>query len=305
MSFFQFDSQFKNKVPFGRERFLQFAQQNLTPKEYLALEQQLTDYQIEYILTCQNGDQLALVNATILSPGSKNFEAASQALLACLPRENMLFLHSNDVGKIYAAKRKLQKKNAGRAYILSKCSSYSFSVENPDKNVIIFLKKIENSSASKASADEVVSFWTEAVRDMNTEHRREFYGKCNYSHLIIPDMYMVEHEDQRTYFELKEELVEELCSVVYYLWCVYLEQTELVKISVEPWINCFLETANEYVRDTAYIGLNDNDVRQIVDAFETAYLNDEEFSPTSVENIDPEDFLLQMYTLQPGLWEKR
>ena len=304
MSFFKFDDKYKNTVPFGRSRFLKFAQPNLSQKEYSLLENHLTDYQIEYILPCRNGEQVAVVNATVDSKVSNVFTEVSSALLMCLPHEMLLYLHSGTIGKVYTARRELQKNNAGRANILSKETSYTFPVDNLDGHITQFRQKAEKTAVSKLTASEIVSLWSAAIQDLNKEHRRACYIHYRPSQVLYSDLSLVEHDDPRSYYEMKTELVEELCALVYPLWCVYLEQTELVDVSAERWISCYLEAANEYVRDIAYTGLNDNDAHQIVEAYELACSQDNS-SQASIITIRPDDLALHMYSLHPELWETR
>ena len=307
MAFFRMHDEYKNEISIGKDKFLKNARANLLQREYDLLVAHLQDYQIEYVLTCKDGNQIVMVNAKMNTDSTDAFTDVSNALLSCMPQEMIMVLHGIHYGKIYTATRSLQKNNPGKANIEKKETSYTFHVSDAEAALGRYLRDIEITPIKKKTSYEVIKSWGELIHIANKKHRklmternRYWYSSSFFS--LKSDDPIVEHDDPESYFELKQELVEDACNLVGYIWGVYLDETELETVDVEAWLSAYIRTIDDFVRDYAYTFLTEADVKSILDSFDEQYqVYDDAF--TGYSHLDPGDILLHMYALCSNLWD--
>ena len=276
MAFFKMRDEYKNEINIGKDKFLKNARANLTQREYDLLARLLVDYQIEYVLTCKDGKEIVLVNAAMNTDSADAFSNVSDALLSCMPQEMLLYLHGHQFGKLYTATRRLQKNNPGKAIVLNKETSFSFRISDVNDAIGRYLRDIEITPIKRKTSYEVVKSWGELIHIANQKHRKHMTERNRYlyNRLFYAERYdnpAVEHDDPESCLELKEQILEEACNLVGYIWGSYLDETELDTIDAEEWLSAFVETINEYIRDYAYTSMTESDVRAILESFEDQY----------------------------------
>ena len=306
MAFFKMRDEYKNDTRIGKDRFLKNAKANLTQKEYDLLARLLLDYQIEYVLTCKDGNQIVLVHAAMNTDSTDAFTSVSDALLSCMPKEMLLYLHGHQFGKIYTATRRLQKNNPGKAIVLNKETSFSFRISDVEAAIGRYLRDIEITPINKMTSFEVIKSWGELIHIANQKHRKLMKEKNRYlyHHLfysVRSDEAIVDHDDPESCLELKDKIVEEACNLVGYIWGSYLDETELDTIDTEEWLSAYVETINEYIRDYAYTSMTEADKREILETFDDKCEAFDE-ALTGSNYLDPSDILLHMYSLHSELW---